>query len=169
MFFFVTQTGQLHFYNVSLVLKSNFSGGVIKMYQGFCVLEKFKLILQNLSNYLIFAESSNLKMNYCYFLKNNFIFLSNQSFTAFIANIGSGGYFFFENLNFVMNYMNVQAINFTGDNHSIIVKSIFAAYNSNFGFSFTSLSNSNIIFEDYFNIYANQLFLLNFIEFELFF
>lgn len=154
--FFINQNGKLSLFNVSLFIKNIFSRGMINLINGSCQFENFKLSTQNLSNYLISADSSNLKMRNCYFFNNNFIF-NNPNLSALIMNIGSGAISFFENVNFVKNYMNVITIAFTGHNHLITMKSIFGAYNHEFSLSFTFLLYSFVVFENYFNVFKNQM------------
>ena len=93
----------------------------------------------------------------CYFLKNNFIQETNINIPALIINNGSSGFFFAENMNFVYNFMKIRTMSFTGDDHSIILKSVFAGYNTEFALSFRLLSNSDITLENHFRVFNNQI------------
>lgn len=93
----------------------------------------------------------------CYFLKNHFIQEANINLPALIINNGSSGFFFAENINFLYNFMKIRTLCFTGNDHSIILKSVFAGYNTEFALSFRLLYNSDITLENHFHVFKNQI------------
>ena len=148
-FFYVENGGQLKLINITINVQG--SAGVIKILNSSCYILSLELESQNMTSFLILAESSNLSLLDCNFKNNSFSFP-----LGFIIGIGINSYFLFGKIKFEMNIIDTNVFYLTGSNQSIIFRGVFASQNIEFPILISNLQDSEVIYDYYFEVIQHQ-------------